>query len=400
MLLKNHLLRLILYFHIVFFSIFIFGSEISAARNIILMIGDGMGYQHVNAASYYLTGAAGNLSFERFYKCGVTTYSANNPITDSAAAATAMATGHKVNNNVVSQAPDGSPYQTILEYAKEKGKRTGLVTNVPITHATPAAFGAHESSRSNYISIGSDYLSSSRPDIIFGGGDPARGGSSYFSASQVATAQTLGYQVVYNNSQMSVLNPTTTSRAIGLFAGGDMTYEYDRLPNSLEPHLSQMTTKALDIMDADPDGFFLMIEGGLIDHAAHGNWIERTTCEVVEFHNSVQAVLNWMQGRSDTLLIVVADHETGGLTVTNRGAGVYPLASWTSTGHTAANVPLYTTGADSFLIDAYVANGVVDNTDIYFFMRDAFDVVPEPSGIFVLAAGICMFFPMCRRLRQ
>jgi alkaline phosphatase len=96
-----------------------------AAKNIILMIGDGMGYQHVNAGSYYLTGAAGNLSFEQYYKCGVKTYSANSSVTDSAAAATALATGNKVNNGVISQASNGTAYPSILENAKALGKRTG-----------------------------------------------------------------------------------------------------------------------------------------------------------------------------------------------------------------------------------------------------------------------------------
>lgn len=367
-----------------------------AATNVILMIGDGMGYQHVRAGSYYLSGTTGTLSFEPFYKCGVTTYSANSSVTDSAAAATAMATGYKVANNVVSQAPNGTPYQTILEKAKSMGKKTGLVTTVPITHATPAAFGAHEASRTSYINIGNDYLNSSRPDVIFGGGDPARG-SAYFSSSQVATAQTLGYQVVRNASEMSALNPASHSRALGLFAKDDMTYEYNRLPGNTEPHLSQMTAKALEMVSTDPDGFFLMIEGGLIDHAAHANNIGQTTFEVIEFHNSVQTVLNWMQGRTDTLLLVTADHETGGLAISGQGAGVLPVASWSTTSHTSANVPFYATGAESYLVDAYIRNGLIDNTDVYRIMDAAF-VVPEPSTVVVFAAGI--FCLACAGLRS
>jgi len=357
------------------------------AKNVILMIGDGMSYEQVKAGSYYLSGATGNLSFEPYYKCGVTTYSANASVTDSAAAATAIATGYKVDNGVISQSPTGNPYQTILEKAKALGKRTGLVTTVPITHATPAAFGAHEASRNNYINIGNDYLNSSRPEMILGGGDPARGGSSYFSSSQVTTAQSLGYQVAYDYSQMSAWDPASVNRALGLFAGTYLTYEYDRQPSNTEPHLSQMTAKALAIANSDPDGFFLMIEGGMIDQAAHSNHIGKTTREVVEFHNSVQTVLSWMQGRSDTLLIVTGDHETGGLTVTNQGAGNYPTASWTTTNHTATNVPLYITGANANLIDSYIQGGVVDNADVFKVM-DAALVIPEPSSLLVFACGL------------
>ena len=357
------------------------------AKNVILMIGDGMSYEQVKAGSYYLSGATGNLSFEPYYKCGVTTYSANASVTDSAAAATAIATGYKVDNGVISQSPTGNPYQTILEKAKALGKRTGLVTTVPITHATPAAFGAHEASRNNYINIGNDYLNSSRPEMILGGGDPARGGSSYFSSSQVTTAQSLGYQVAYDYSQMSAWDPASVNRALGLFAGTYLTYEYDRQPSNTEPHLSQMTAKALAIANSDPDGFFLMIEGGMIDQAAHSNHIGKTTREVVEFHNSVQTVLSWMQGRSDTLLIVTGDHETGGLTVTNQGAGNYPTASWTTTNHTATNVPLYITGANANLIDSYIQGGVADNTDVFKVM-DAALVIPEPSSLLVFACGL------------
>lgn len=352
-------------------------GPVCAAKNIIIAIGDGMGFQHVDAGRYYLGGAGGVLCFQPYYKCPVKTNSLSGT-TDSAAAATALATGYKVTNGVISQSPGGQPYETILETAKAMGKRTGLLTTVPITHATPAGFGAHEPSRDNYINIGNDYLYGSTPNLIFGGGDPNRGGSGYFSSSQVTAAIGLGYQVVYNYSQMDALNPATVSRAIGLYAGGDMTYEYDRQPSNTEPHLSQMVSKALQMLPLEPNGFFLMIEGGMIDHAAHNNDINRTTREVVEFHNSVQVVLNWLQGRTDTLFIVTADHETGGLTAYNQGAGNYPTATWTSGGHTSANVPLYILGPDSYLVDRYISGGTVELIDIYKTMKASI-TLPQPS---------------------
>jgi len=350
-------------------------AQAQIAKNIILMIGDGMGNEQVKAGSFYLTGAAGGLCFQPYYKCQAQTYSANSSVTDSAAAGTAIATGYRVNNDVISQAPDGTPYETILEKAKSYGKRTGLVTTVGVTHATPATFGAHEPSRSNYIQIGNDYLYGSQPNVIFGGGDPARGGS-YLNSSQVSYAQSIGYQLVYTTAQMNALN-STTARALGLFAGGDLTYEFDRSPSSTEPHLREMTAKALELLSTEPNGFFLMVEGGKIDHACHSNDITRATLEVVEFHNAVQVALNWMAGRNDTLLIVGADHETGGLTVTNRGAGTIPGATWTTTNHTGATVPYYFYGAGADLVYNYMSNGTIHLIDVFKVM-DAAIKPPTP----------------------
>src|SRR4030042_6340704 len=162
MLRKSYLLVLV----VVVFSL---GQASRAAvKNVILMIGDGMGFEHVKAASLYAFGEEGKLSFERYYRSEVTTHSANSYLennhgTDSAAAATAMATGQKVNNKVVSER-SGKPLQTILEHLKEKGKATGLVTTVPLTHATPAGFGAHNRNRGNYTDIPIDYMIQSRPN--------------------------------------------------------------------------------------------------------------------------------------------------------------------------------------------------------------------------------------------
>lgn len=354
-----------------------------AAKNVIIMIGDGMGPNQVNAGSYYLTGQAGQLCFEPYYKASVTTTPLGGGVTDSAAAGTALATGNKVYNGTISQSTTGTAYTTILEKAKAMGKQTGLVSTVNIFDATPAAFGAHESSRTNITNIGNDYINGSMPNVIFGGG------SSSFSGSQTSAAQHKGYQFVYNNSQMNAMS-NSANYAFGLFNSGDMTYEYDRAANSTEPHLNQMATKALSLLEDDPDGFFLMVEGGAIDHACHSSDINRATREVVEFNNSVQAVLNWMQGRDDTVLIVTADHETGGLTSINQGAGKYPTATWTGGGnHTGTNVPFYITGANADLANQYITNGVMDNTSVFKIMDMALVTpVPEPSSLMVGAAGL------------
>jgi alkaline phosphatase len=325
----------------------------SNLKNIIVFIGDGMGSEHVKAASMYKTGNEGSLSFESFpYNASVTTYSADSSITDSAAAGTAMATGQKVNSGVVSVAlpGDGSDIQTILEYYKLQGKSTGLITTTYMTHATPASFGAHESDRESMSAIAQDYLTQTMPNILLGGGGNGMDESSAISA---------GYTVVSDRDALLAIDTSSVSMLSGQFGTTNLPYEYDGLEDL--PHLSDMTSVALDILNNDSDGFFAVIEGGKIDHAAHDNDIERTVQEMIEFENAIDVVYDWASSRNDTLIIVTADHETGGLTVDqNNGINVYPTVSWSSGGHTALNIPIYAwgEGADQF-------SGTIDNTDIY-----------------------------------
>jgi len=335
-------------------------AAFATPKNIIIMIGDGMGPEEVKAAAYYVSGAQGSLSFESFPQTGnCTTAPSGGGVTDSAAAATAIATGHKVNNGVISVAlpGDGSDLQTLLEYFRDEGKSTGLVTTTYMTHATPAGFGAHTSDRGNTSNIATDYISQTRPNVLFGGG--ANGMS-------VSAAQTAGYTVVTNRTEMDAVDTETATYVSGQFGTSHLPYEYDYFTGSDNgydtlPHLSEMVTTALAILDNDPDGFFLMVEGGRIDHAGHENNIQRNVFETIEFSNTVQEVADWEGGRYDTLIIVTADHETGGLTVTgNNGAGNFPSVTWSTTGHTGINVPVYATGPNSEMI-----SGTMDNTGFF-----------------------------------
>jgi len=330
----------------------------AAPKNVIFLIGDGMGKEQVKAAGMYLNGAAGTLSFETSlpYQAEMATYPAEGPstVTDSAAAATAMATGYKVNNGVISMAfpGDGTNLETLLEYFQNQGRSTGLVTTTYITHATPAAFGAHETSRNNTANIAGDYLSQTRPNVLLGGGGNGMSDTSAFAA---------GYTVVTDADGMTGHGLVgETIFLSGQFGSDHLPYEYDGL-GSL-PHLSEMTVTALEILDNDPDGFFLMVEGGRIDHACHSWDLVRSIFETIEFSNSVQMVIDWAAGRTDTLILVTADHETGGLTVDyhNGTVGSYPDVSWSTGGHTGANVPIYAWGVNAEMVD-----GVMDNTDLF-----------------------------------
>lgn len=345
--------------------------SVHAQRNVILMIGDGMGPEQVKAGSLYATGRPNSLSFQSFpNQAQVITKSCADGPTDSAASATAMATGHKVNNGILSMAipGNGENLPTLLEQMAATGKKTGLVTTTEITHATPAGFGAHAESRGDARKIVSDYLNRTRPDVLMGGG------------SKLITPEALqaaGYLLATDRVSLQAVDVETPFRVAGLFGIGHMPYEFDGVGDY--PHLSEMTAKALEILERDPDGFFLMVEGGRIDHAGHGNDGERLVPEVVEFSKAVQRVMDWAEGREDTIIIVTADHETGGLGVgeVDEESGL-PEMTWGTDGHTHTPVPLYAwgPGAEKF-------RGTIDNTAIHWILTPAMNSVQAAPDLWM-----------------
>lgn len=320
-------------------------------RVIILMIGDGMGFEVVRAARLY-TGA--ELSFERFpFQGSVNTFPAGGDVTDSASAATSMATGRKVGVGVISQSipGDGSDLPTLLEEQAALGKRTGLVTTSYLTDATIAAMAAHEPTRDNREEIANDYLYQTRPNLLFGGG--GRG----LTPEEALEA---GYVTITDRAGLQALDLNALEYVSGLFGETYMPYELDGLGDY--PHLNEMTAAALDLLEEDPDGFFLLVEGGRIDHGEHINDLPRAIAEVMEFSNTVDLVMRWAAERTDTLIIVTADHETGGLRVEqDNGPGEYPTVSWREPNrqHTAAPVPIYAYG-----VYANLVWGQLDNLEI------------------------------------
>ena len=347
----------------------------SPIRNVILCIGDGMGPEHVKAARYY---AGTHLFFETFpYQSAMTTHSADSSITESGASATAMSTGIKVNNYVISvRLPgDGTELETLLEYFQRKGKSTGLVTTSYITHATPATFGAHETHRNNESEIAEDYLNQTRPNILFGGGGHGMSG---------AAAEMAGYTVVTDAAGLFALDTDTETYVSGQFGSDHLPYEING-PGSL-PRLHEMTQVALDILDNDPDGFFLMMEGARIDHAGHAHLITNNIHETLEFADSIQLIVEWMGDREDTLVIVTADHETGGLTVTgDNGPGSYPSVTWSTTGHTDTPVSVYAKG-----MNAHLVTSVTDNTHIHAVCTSTAAVPEQCLSIETYASAIHM----------
>jgi alkaline phosphatase len=322
------------------------GAHASAApKNVLLFIGDGMGIEAIKAGRYLQNGDTAPLSFETFSYAGwLTHHNITGNVTDSAASGTALATGHKVNNGVISVELPGSGAEltTALEIFKAQGKRTGLVTlGTPITDATPAAFGAHNTSRNNQSDIANDYLAQTRPNVLFG----------QSHATLLAGAAGAGYTVVTTPAQFTAIDPTSNTHYAGLFTAGQ------------EPLLADMTTTALDILSQNsPDGFFALIENEDTDSGGHSNNISEVANGVIQLSNAVQAAVNWLSNAGmldDTLILVTADHETGGLTATNNGAGNLPGATWTTGNHTQSPVPVYARGPNA----GYVA-GYLDNTEI------------------------------------
>ncbi|GAB4276852.1 MAG: alkaline phosphatase [Coriobacteriia bacterium] len=409
------------------------------AKNVILFIGDGMGFAQVAASGLYENGKAGTLPFESFpVTLAMSTYPAGggydpdevwsdpetvkSGATDSAAAATAMSTGVKTVNGAIGVDPEGRALGNLMEASEQLGKATGLVTSVPFSHATPAAFAAHHPDRHDYEEIAGQMLLESALDVIMGAGNPdfdddaepagILRGYEYVGGrdlwEQLARGEAGGdadgdgepdpWTLLQDASEFdSLAEGPAPSRVLGVAkvsdtlqeerdGGGDMPF--DAPFNEGVPTLAQMTRAALNILDDDPDGFILVVEGGAIDWACHDHDLARMLEEMRDFTAAVDAASTWTEaesGWSETLVIVTADHETGFLTgpeyepddtarewlePAGRGRGQLPRVEWHTAGHTNQLVPLFAkgAGADTFELaaDQYdpVRGPYLDNTEL------------------------------------
>ncbi len=337
-----------------FTAVAVFAEE-AVPKNIILFIGDGMGFQHITAGKI----AKGMLEMERCPVTGfVTTWSANQLVTDSAAGATALATGFKTSNGALAQDPDGKHLKTVLEEAEERGKATGLVATCGLSHATPAGFVAHAPSRSHRAEIVKQ-MAASDVDVLFGGDldyfDPPP--STNVPAEKVETPLEVLEQkmtVVFSTEEFRKLG--TPEQAAALLYPKHPPYAADR-----EIPLTELTSKAIEILSKDEDGFFLMVEGSQIDWAGHKNNASNIVVETVDFDDAVGAGLDFAEKNGETLVIITADHETGGFAVLGGSieSNTIEKTAFATGGHTASMVPLlaYGPGSEAF-------NGVQDNTDV------------------------------------
>jgi alkaline phosphatase len=290
------------------------------ARNVILLIGDGMGVGQVQLTRNATVGPSGRLSMEQVPVVGLMlTHAADFPVTDSAAAGSAMATGHKTNNGMIAVKPDGTPVKTLAEAAMAVGKSAGLVSTNTLYDATPAAFAAHFATRAGSEEIATQIFEAQLHVLLGGGRDrflpPAvPGGRRTDGRNLVDEALELGYTYVTTRDELA---SATGSRLLGLFNNSHINYVLDRPHvNSNEPTLAEMTAKALEFLATNDRGFFLMVEGARIDHAAHAADLPGVVAEMVEFDAAVAVALEFARRHGDTLVIITGDHETFGFSVT------------------------------------------------------------------------------------
>lgn len=292
-------------------------------KNVIVLIGDGMGPSYMTAHRYMKdnpkTFQMEDTAFDSYFVGTQKTYSEDEHenITDSASAATAMAAGVKTYNAAISVDNDKTEVKTVLEQAKEQGKSTGLVATAPITHATPAAFGAHDMHRDNMDAIANDYFDEKvqgkhKVDVMLGGGlknfvREDRNLTEEFKRS--------GYSYVTNREQ---LLQDTNNQILGLFAPGGLNKMIDR--NEETPSLEEMTQAAIERLKKNKNGFFLMVEGSQIDWAGHDNDIVGAMSEMEDFEKAFKAAIAFAQKDKQTLVVATADHSTGGLSVGANGA--------------------------------------------------------------------------------
>ncbi|WP_426563740.1 alkaline phosphatase [Angustibacter sp. McL0619] len=402
------------------------------ARNVILLIGDGMGDSEITIARNYQVGAAGRLAMDKLPLTGAyTTYAVQKAdptlpdyVTDSAASGSGWSTGHKTYNGAISVLPDGTPVPTILELAKRAGYRTGDITTAELQDATPAVLASHVVNRDckgpdamatcavNAVENGgagsiAEQLVNTGPDVLLGGGkqyfDQTVHAGSFAGQSVLSQAQAKGYQVVTDATALAAVHPG--GKVLGTFAPNNMDLEWvgpaaspTGTPSSTctvnpartasQPHLSQMADKAISLLDKESrgkrKGFFLQIEGASIDKQDHAANACGQIGEHVEFDKAVQRALDYQRSHPDTLVVVTADH---GHTSQIVGAGSLTTgATVTLRTHDGADMTIsyataplsgsqQHTGTEVRIAAGgpQAANvlGVTDQTDLFFTMRRA-----------------------------
>jgi alkaline phosphatase len=413
-------IAILIVFSAVIYGVWALADARETPKNIIVMIGDGMGFEHVEAARLYQYGDDSGFAFQSFpVAVAMSTFPVDGSYdpeetwsdfdhrrhrpTDSAASGTAMATGTKTENGRIGMTKDGEYLGNIIQVAEARQKSTGIVTSVLFSHATPAAYVAHNEKRSHYEDIAREMLFNSGVDVIMGAGHPYYdnsgqpedspsfkyvGGEESWQAIQNGSAgcdadgdeekdlwtlveERVDVQrLATGNTPERLLVVPRVYQTLQASRDGDR----DALPfavsmNDSIPTLEEMTEAALNRLDNDPDGFFLMVEGGAVDWASHDNHSGRMIEEMMDFTRTIDSVIKWVEGHggwSETLLIVTADHECGYLTgpnsgpageedrtrpvwnpVIGRGAGALPEMEWHSGSHTNALVPFYAIGTGS-----------------------------------------------------
>lgn len=325
--------------------------------NVILLIGDGMGLSQV---SYALLLANERMAFERFKTLGFSkTSAADHKITDSAAGATALSCGKKTYNGAIGVDVNKVPMPTILEMAEAKGFATGMIATSTITHATPASFIAHQPSREMYEEIALDFLKTDI-DVFIGGG------YDHFSKRKdnldlIAQLTNMNYQVIQSEQDLYMYNGT--QKIAALISPKHMPKMQEGRGN----YLANATQLAISRLTKNKTGFFLMVEGSQIDWGGHANDAEYIRQEVMDFDKAIAKALDFAEKDGNTLVIVTADHETGGFALSGNEEDKTQNAfepKFTTKNHTGVMVPVYSYGPGSENL-----NGIYENTWIFEVMK-------------------------------
>ncbi len=324
---------------------------------VIIMIGDGMGDGQREAASRYAHGDAGQLALQALPNASDLATSSLSGVTDSAASATAMASGHVTHNLLVGMDRHQADVESLTGLAKGLGMAAGVVTTASIAHATPAAFTAHQAHREEYVDIAADQVQDSRPEVALGGGyqyfAPAGKDSEREDDGLLDTIEANGCTIARTADEM--LAGAQAPCLWGFFAAEHMTYISELEAGSTEPTLAEMTAVALDMLDRDDDGFLLMVEGARIDHGGHGNELINVVEETLAFDEAVAHVVAWAAPRPRVTVIVTADHECGGLDiVTPAPAGTLSEVTWEDTRHTNRYITAYGSGPGTEVFDGTI----------------------------------------------
>jgi alkaline phosphatase len=333
------------------------GAQEKLPRNIVMMIGDGMGVAQVTAGHT----RKGRLELQAFQHLGLLlthAYGADY-ITDSAAGATALSTGVPTLNGMIGMGPDSIQHETVLERAKARGKKTGVVTVCSITHATPASYLAHVPSRSMELEIALQIADEQEADLYLGSGwgwflPKERGGRRTDGRDLLAKMQRGGFTVVLTDSAFRLPLNRKNAKLVGLFAENHVGNAQSRAPK-----LAEMTSYALEVL-SDTSGFFLLIEGSQIDWAGHDNQSDQIMAEMADFDDAIGVVKRYAEVNPETLIIVTADHETGGYAIVGGSAGNHTIqGGFVTDHHTGSMVPLFAMGpgAEKF-------TGIRPNADI------------------------------------
>lgn len=343
----------------------------NSPKNIIFMIGDGMGVAHITAAKL----VKGSLAMERCKIMGMhVTCSANNYVTDSAAAGTALATGYKTNNGMLGLDPEGKTLKNLMEYAREAGKATGVTVTAIIPHATPAAFVAHHTARYHY-DIVSEQMANSDLDIMIGGG-----WDNFYPKTFTGSRRRDDRNLMLEMRQkMPVVTTYEALKNAGRVRQITAVLAPGHLPHASKRDytLGDLTEITLGILNKNDKGFVVMIEGSQIDLAAHANDMQRILDETFDFDCAVKVALDFAEADGNTLVVITADHETGGLTFPynsiENGKIVDPKFS--SDNHTASMVPVfaYGPGAEKF-------GGMYDITHIARTMIELVKADGQPTN--------------------